>query len=171
MKKRTYTEKLLDKRWQKRRLEIFERDEWICQCCFDNDPSNNTTLHAHHRYYLRKKEPWEYDNDALMTVCDPCHKEITAYVGTFDSVVKGFIHPMDLLEVSEAFFFFKDAGLCSRATTAMLWEIALLLKMRDPSILALLRECADKKSDQNPQKAALLRFFEKDPTLDFQNKT
>lgn len=31
MTDKTYAEKLKDPRWQKRRLEIFERDDWTCQ--------------------------------------------------------------------------------------------------------------------------------------------
>lgn len=38
-----YLEKLKDPRWQKRRLEIFQRDEFTCQVCFDTE----STLHVH----------------------------------------------------------------------------------------------------------------------------
>lgn len=70
---KTYKEKLLDPRWQKKRLEILERDEWCCQKCFDSE----NTLHVHHRLYGRGKEPWEVDNDLLVTLCAECHQEET----------------------------------------------------------------------------------------------
>jgi 5-methylcytosine-specific restriction endonuclease McrA len=35
--RRTYGDKLKDPRWQKRRLEIFKRDEWTCQQCGDTE--------------------------------------------------------------------------------------------------------------------------------------
>jgi hypothetical protein len=66
----TYQEKLKDPRWQKKRLKILERDDWACQKCFDTE----STLHIHHRYY-RKCEPWEYPDDALVTLCENCHEE------------------------------------------------------------------------------------------------
>ena len=66
-----YLEKLKDPRWQQTRLKIFERDEWTCQIC-DNTES---TLAVHHRYYLKDKEPWEYPLEALVTLCEECHRE------------------------------------------------------------------------------------------------
>lgn len=68
---KTYKEKLLDPRWQRRRLEIFNRDNFICQKCGDD----NNTLNVHHRWYAFGKEPWEYPDDILVTLCDSCHKE------------------------------------------------------------------------------------------------
>ena len=32
-----YSQKLKDPRWQKKRLQILERDEWNCQICHDNE--------------------------------------------------------------------------------------------------------------------------------------
>lgn len=32
-KKEEYAKKLMDPRWQKKRLEIFKRDGWKCQNC------------------------------------------------------------------------------------------------------------------------------------------
>jgi hypothetical protein len=69
IEKLEYAEKLKDPRWQKKRLEIFERDKWTCQGCLRQD----STLVCHHRYYLADKEPWEYPDDALATLCEECH--------------------------------------------------------------------------------------------------
>jgi hypothetical protein len=74
--KSSYSEKLRDPRWQKMRLEILSRDEWTCQQCFDKE----TTLHVHHRYYSRGKEPWEYEQDALVTLCESCHAEESEFL-------------------------------------------------------------------------------------------
>lgn len=65
----TYGEKLKDPRWQKRRLQILERDEWACQSCFDTE----ATLHVHHRYYEKGAEPWDSPDGALITLCEECH--------------------------------------------------------------------------------------------------
>lgn len=70
-RRQEYLEKLKDPQWQKKRLEIFERDEWTCQICYDTE----ATLHVHHRLYLKDKEPWDYPNEALVTLCEECHEE------------------------------------------------------------------------------------------------
>ena len=72
MKQKTYSEKLKDPRWQKKRLEILERDEWECKACGDKD----TTLHVHHIFYIPGKEPWEIPNGLLVTFCERCHKNL-----------------------------------------------------------------------------------------------
>lgn len=64
-----YTELLKDPRWQKRRLEIFQRDNWTCQIC----DSTKKTLHLHHVDYLPDTEPWDYPDYLLVTLCKPCH--------------------------------------------------------------------------------------------------
>lgn len=64
-----YSDKFKDPRWQKKRLDILNRDEWTCQICFDTE----NTLHVHHRYYLKGKDPWDYDNNVLVTLCEDCH--------------------------------------------------------------------------------------------------
>ena len=66
----SYSDKLKDPRWQKKRPEIFERDKWMCQLCSDTD----STLMVHHRYY-ENIEPWEYPDVALVTLCESCHEE------------------------------------------------------------------------------------------------
>jgi hypothetical protein len=69
--KNNYLEKLKDPRWQKKRLGIFERDEWTCQSCC----SDENTLTVHHKYYIPDREPWDYPDDLLITLCEDCHKE------------------------------------------------------------------------------------------------
>lgn len=61
--------KLKDPRWQKKRLQILERDGFTCQSC----RSTTHTLHVHHRFYVRGREPWDYPEIALVTLCEPCH--------------------------------------------------------------------------------------------------
>lgn len=65
----------LNPQWQKKRLEILERDEWCCQKCSDT----KQTLHIHHRYYTKGKKIWDYPNEAFITLCKDCHKEETDY--------------------------------------------------------------------------------------------
>jgi len=65
-----YKSKFLDPRWQKKRLEILERDSFTCRSCYDD----TSTLHVHHKYYETGLEPWEYPSESLITLCDDCHK-------------------------------------------------------------------------------------------------
>lgn len=65
-----YSEKLKDPRWQRKRLEIFERDSWLCQSCGRPD----ITLQVHHLKYLKDTEPWDYENSFLITYCEVCHE-------------------------------------------------------------------------------------------------
>lgn len=71
-KKSEYIEKLKDPRWQKKRLEILNRDDWRCRVCGDPDKP----LHVHHIFYVPKREPWDINNGFLITVCENCHKNI-----------------------------------------------------------------------------------------------
>ena len=70
MKQSPYREKLRDPRWQKVRLQVFERDGWCCQSCFDAD----STLAVHHLHYEDGMEPWEYPISLLVTLCEACHE-------------------------------------------------------------------------------------------------
>jgi hypothetical protein len=70
MATKTYYEKLKDPRWQKKRLEIMGRDEFRCQCCGDDESS----LSVHHKVYIYGREPWDYPDGYLVTLCDSCHE-------------------------------------------------------------------------------------------------
>lgn len=69
---KTYSEKLKSPKWQKRRLEIMERDGFQCQMCFDRDE----TLTVHHKEYINGREPWEYEDKHLITLCEDCHESV-----------------------------------------------------------------------------------------------
>ena len=70
MANKTYSEKLKDPRWQRKRLKILERDDFICRKCLAHDK----TLHVHHKFYAWGKDPWEYDDSVLITLCEICHE-------------------------------------------------------------------------------------------------
>jgi hypothetical protein len=52
-----------------------ERDKWKCKRCGCADK----TLNVHHLEYLRNREPWEYADDLLVTLCDDCHNYETEH--------------------------------------------------------------------------------------------
>jgi 5-methylcytosine-specific restriction endonuclease McrA len=71
-----YSEKLKDPRWQKKRLEVLQRDNFACQHCEDKE----TSLHIHHTYYEFGKDIWDYEKESLITLCETCHYEHTRAV-------------------------------------------------------------------------------------------
>jgi hypothetical protein len=72
--KKTYATKLKNPLWQKRRLEVFQRDNWQCTNCNAIDKE----LHVHHLDYIDGLQPWEYPLDMLTTLCEYCHENENA---------------------------------------------------------------------------------------------
>jgi hypothetical protein len=70
----TYSQQLRDRRWQRKRLAILERDGWRCQNleCKTLD-SDGVMLVVHHRVYRSGQKAWEYVNADLVTLCERCH--------------------------------------------------------------------------------------------------
>lgn len=87
----TYAEKLKDPRWQKKRLEILSRDYFMCKIC--GDESN--TLHVHHKIYEYGKDPWDYDNSLLVTLCADCHESEGDFIKEYSKLL------IDTLKKSE----------------------------------------------------------------------
>ena len=96
--KQDYSEKLRDGRWQKKRLEILDRDSFHCLCCIH---SESKPLNVHHLYYEKGLEPWEYDNDAMVTLCDDCHDIIHNNLQKLSGIIafKILIGELDCLEL------------------------------------------------------------------------
>jgi 5-methylcytosine-specific restriction endonuclease McrA len=65
----TYKEKLRDPRWQRKRLEIFQRDDFTCVIC----RAKTRNIQVHHIVYC-KFDPWDYPNHLLQTLCEDCHE-------------------------------------------------------------------------------------------------
>ena len=76
---KSYAEKLKDPRWQKKRLEVLNRDGWRCQCCEGQD----LELHVHHAVYRRNADPWDYDNSELASLCKSCHANVERIIDDF----------------------------------------------------------------------------------------
>ena len=72
-----YWELLQDPRWQKRRLQVLEAANWLCEEC----GSNEEQLHVHHKIYRKRKLPWDYEIWEYRTLCKSCHEEETILRG------------------------------------------------------------------------------------------
>lgn len=75
-KPKSYSDLLKEPEWQEKRQEILKRDNYKCCYCGSTDK-----LCVHHKYYLQypnheKVKPWNYPDDALITLCNKCHYKI-----------------------------------------------------------------------------------------------
>ena len=91
----TYIEKLKDPRWQTLRLKVFERDRFTCQICF----SKEKTLNVHHKVYQNGKDPWNYNINDLITLCDSCHEKYHISEKRYERLVKMAVYQVDLLGI------------------------------------------------------------------------
>jgi len=73
----SYSDDLKNPLWQRKRLEIMDRDQFQCQCCFNK----TRTLTVHHKWYKSELKPWEYEDDCYITMCELCHKEFHLKIG------------------------------------------------------------------------------------------
>lgn len=130
-----YGELLRDPRWQKKRLEVMDRDGFACQICGDK----TTTLNVHHRYYIltggsHPRAPWDYPMETFVTLCEPCHKrEGDAFKPLEQMIIRGLkrlFFSRDLFQVSDALNYVDlDAVDSAAVAEALAWAI------RNPSLL------------------------------------
>lgn len=66
----SYNEQIKSPHWQKRRLQILQRDNFTCQIC----GSTEKTLHVHHLCYRKDAKIWDYPDNTLITLCEDCHR-------------------------------------------------------------------------------------------------
>ena len=66
-----YQDQLKSPKWQKKRLDILNLRGFKCEKC--NCEENQ--LHVHHRFYLKNRKAWEYDNDVFQVLCHICHEK------------------------------------------------------------------------------------------------
>lgn len=79
MTRRKYTkkpseffEKYRHPHWQEKRLKVMDAAGFKCKHCGDTE----ATLNVHHISYLKGRDPWEYENDELVCLCEACHEEM-----------------------------------------------------------------------------------------------
>lgn len=83
----TYAEKLKSPEWQKKRLEILQRDNFTCTMC----GSKEKQLHVHHKVYIYDNEPWEYLEEFYTTLCYECHDIEEKDKALFHKLIKHFL--------------------------------------------------------------------------------
>jgi len=119
----SYYDKLKDPKWQKKRLEILNRDNFTCQSCMSDD----NTLHVHHKSYDKGREPWDYPNTCFITLCEECHgveqhclKE--SFSATKDLLINSDITNSGYIEIVESLYQYDRNGM---VLSELLREISL----------------------------------------------
>lgn len=72
-----FMSKTADPKWQRRRLQVMERDNWTCQRC----GNTSEQLEVHHLVYVHKAKYHEYLDHELITLCRECHQYETENIG------------------------------------------------------------------------------------------
>ena len=72
----SYEDLLKTEEWREKRKKILNRDNNKCVYC-----GKTHNLQVHHKYYSKypngfRVYPWNYPDDALITLCDECHKKV-----------------------------------------------------------------------------------------------
>ncbi len=102
----SYSEKLLDPRWQRKRLEVFNAAGWRCQECNADDQ----TLHVHHIFYVSCLEPWDAPPELLLCLCKYHHEERQAVEQVIFVEVAKHLATLNVSEMRRQpiFAFFQD---------------------------------------------------------------
>lgn len=64
-----YNDQLIDKRWLKKREQVFKLKGRKCSVC-----GATHNLQIHHLRYFNDKYAWEYKMKDLVVMCESCHK-------------------------------------------------------------------------------------------------
>ena len=100
-----YVDLLKDPRWQKKRLEIMERDRWACVSC----QSTNKTLTVHHGLYRWGVAPWDLPSDTMWTLCEECHQRAQDRLADLKLEI-GRLSPADYEDAIHAVLYIESGG-------------------------------------------------------------
>ncbi len=67
-----------DPRWQRKRLEIMQRDGFKCVACGNSDETLNVH-HGRYDYENGQYKPWITQDEYLQTLCEPCHMALGSH--------------------------------------------------------------------------------------------
>ena len=71
MNRKQYYALLQDPKWKIKAQFIRKRDGYKCQHC----GKKTHRLQVHHTIYINGLNPWEYENETLISLCSTCHKK------------------------------------------------------------------------------------------------
>lgn len=85
MTKLSYSEQLKHPNWQRKRLGVLQRADFHCERC----GAGESTLHVHHKHYVKGRLAWEYEDGELAALCEVCHAEAHDESAQLSAVVAG----------------------------------------------------------------------------------
>ena len=141
-----YSKLLRDPRWQKKRLEILHRDDFVCQKCH----SNNKELHIHHKYYIKNLLPWEYADESLIAYCKDCHESEREQGSNFTdcfNLIRTHLDSDDIYFLQEFILRVLDN---KETLSSFLWKLGIL---NDANFKSIISYC-DKKFAQTTKENA-----------------
>lgn len=140
----SYKENLLDKRWKEKREQIVRRDGNQCKNC-----QSEYNLQVHHCYY-DSKEPWEYEDQSLVTLCQKCHEYETLYLDKMKKMMNDAISRKGVsADIFDSLVFaFQNCHLHGDDKTA--WR-ALCWAIRTPPIMIAIIDAFKSMEDKNVQ--------------------
>lgn len=103
----SYKQKLQTDEWKSYRKEMRETKGDFCQCCKAAAPSrgeisNLTRLELHHIFYDATREPWEYEADEVILLCQVCHNGLHKQLQIFRKFVFGKLTPQSMRVINGA---------------------------------------------------------------------
>lgn len=100
---KTYSEKMKDPRWQKKRLKLLDLNEWACEAC----QTKEKTLHVHHSYYDKSIEPWDYPDYVYVILCDECHEKMHLLIKAAQLALRRVVSNLSNINVNDLFLAIK----------------------------------------------------------------
>jgi hypothetical protein len=77
-----------DPRWNEKRKQVLRsKQDFCCESCRRKD----IPLQAHHIYYAKGKELWDYPDSDFHVMCEGCHREWHELLVEFRRTVAGHI--------------------------------------------------------------------------------
>lgn len=116
-----YKDDLKTAHWQKRRLEVLEKANWLCEDC---GAGGDTQLQVHHTFYQYGKKPWEYEDEFLMCLCEECHKQRGEDEKVVRMLVGYLLRRLSLKEITWLVGFLYDMGRLSHARREEIFDSA-----------------------------------------------
>lgn len=101
--KMTYSEQLRHPNWQRKRLEMLQAANFECSNCGDKE----TTLHVHHKQYLKGHMAWEYNEHQLEVLCEQCH-ELAHDFSEDLKLILSLTDPIEALAILRGYYFNAD---------------------------------------------------------------
>lgn len=138
-----YAKQLKDPRWQKRRLEVMNANNFTCEMCGEKDE----TLHVHHVNYKKGAKPWEYELRELRCFCETCHSEVEGNIQAARELCSDVDHNLlnsILWHIRKAYFHCNAIG--ARDVVRGTFEVALANHKAREVINAIKRRLKDGES-------------------------